>query len=44
MGDSFEKDSIKEYNIGMDISSTKKTFDEWLTPIVASPFEVVIQR
>ncbi|MDX9883126.1 MAG: nucleoside hydrolase [Prolixibacteraceae bacterium] len=43
MAGSFGKDSIKEYNIVKDIVSAKKIFDEWPTPIVASPFEVGIK-
>jgi inosine-uridine nucleoside N-ribohydrolase len=43
MAGSFGKDSLKEYNIVKDIPSAKKIFDEWPTPIVASPFEVGIR-
>jgi len=34
--------TMKEYNVVKDIPAARKIFDEWPTPIVASPFEVGI--
>lgn len=34
--------TMKEYNVVKDVPAARKIFDEWPTPIVASPFEVGI--
>lgn len=40
MAGNFQDDSFAEYNVKVDIPSAKKIFEEWPTPIIASPFEV----
>lgn len=40
MAGSFGEKPIAEYNVVKDIPAAKKIFEEWPTPIVATPFEV----
>jgi len=43
MAGNFEDDSFHEYNVVKDIPSAKMIFEQWPTPVVASPFEVGIK-
>jgi inosine-uridine nucleoside N-ribohydrolase len=43
MAGNFDDKPMKEYNVVIDIPAAKKVFEEWPTPIVASPWELGMQ-
>ena len=43
MAGDFENPDVHEYNVWKDVPAAKVIFEEWPTPVVASPFELGIQ-
>lgn len=43
MAGSFIGENVPEYNVWKDVPSARKIFEEWPSPVVASPFDVGIK-